>query len=140
MLADITALGRGLVSFAIKQSKTLKTRQSRKTFRYLIDAGYIKMVGDDKVRLTDTGKINILNELVKKRKPDGKMRVIIFDIPEKMRACRNAFRRHLADLGFKMEQQSVWVSKLPCEDLAALVIDYHRLKKFASLIVGRLVR
>lgn len=113
----------------------------KRTFQHLQDAGYIAKTGtSNNFYLTDLGKINTLQEIVKMRKPDGKIRAVIFDIPEKMRNKRNVFRHHLENLGFKMEQQSVWSSKLPCEDLVKLVIEYHGLGKFTALIVGKILQ
>lgn len=140
MMADLVRLSDEIADFIIELSGVQKTNKTLRTFRYLARAGYIDEVDNSRFRLTDVGKINMLNELVKRRKPDGKLRMIIFDIPEKLRAHRNVFRKHLVDLGFKMEQKSVWSSKLPCEDLVQLVIKHHGLKRFASLIVGEVVR
>ncbi len=47
---------------------------------------------------------------------DGKWRLVIFDIPEKRKRERHAFRRRLADLGFFQLQKSVWVYPHPCQD------------------------
>jgi len=139
MLSDIAELANWVGDLVVQRRQLEKLRQkSDRIFRYLTDKGYVRAVGAHKVRVTDAGKIKILHELVKRRKPDGQMRIIIFDIPETMRSQRNAFRRHLVSLGFTMEQQSVWVSRLPCDDLVRLVVDYHGLGKFVSLIVGRL--
>lgn len=40
---------------------------------------------------------------------DGKCVMVIFDIPEKERTKRNAFRRYLKMLRYKQLQQSVWI-------------------------------
>ena len=114
---------------------------SKRTFQYLQSAGYIKQVGrGNSFYLTDIGKINTLQELVKKRKPDGKIRAVIFDIPEKLKRKRDVLRQHLIELGFTMEQKSVWSSPVPCEDLVQLVIEYHKLGKFTALIVGKVLQ
>lgn len=110
-----------------------------RSLRYLKQAGYLVQLGDDRFRVTDLARINFLDELVKRRKPDGKIRAVIFDIPEKLKRSRNLFRRHLRELGFKMKQQSVWVSSLPCEDLVKLVVKYHGLGRYVELVVGKLV-
>ena len=109
---------------------------SRRTFRYLEDNDYVIGLEGDRFQITDLAKINLLKEMIKKRKSDGKLRIVIFDIPETLKRNRNFFRRHLVELGFKMRQQSVWVSTLPCEDLIRLVARYHGLGKYVELIVG----
>lgn len=139
VMADLIAVSKMIGKFIVKKSDIKFTKQSSRTIQRLIDVDYLKLLDKDKLLITDRGKINMLNELVKRRKSDGKKRIIIFDIPEKMKVKRNAFRRHLIDLGFKMEQQSAWLSNLPCEDLVTLVIKHHKLQKFTSLIVGKLI-
>nr|AQS29999.1 hypothetical protein [uncultured bacterium] len=109
-----------------------------RTFKYLCQAKYLLELGSDRFQVTDLAKINLLQEIVKTRKPDGKLRLVIFDIPEKLKRNRNHFRRHLAEMGFKMQQQSVWVSQYPCEDLVSLVVKYHGLGKYVELIIGKL--
>ena len=139
MMADLIAMSNSIKNFIIKRSDLGSTDKSSRILQRLIGAGYLDPLDNNRLLITDRGKISMLNELVKRRKPDGKMRMVIFDIPEKLRARRNIFRKHLVDLGFKMEQQSVWSSKFPCEDLVKLVINYHSLRRFTSLIVGKLV-
>lgn len=45
----------------------------------------------------------------KPKKWDGKWRVIVFDVPEKLRGKRDVLRRALVSLGFMRLQRSVWV-------------------------------
>lgn len=110
--------------------------RSLRHFRYLCEEGYLAHLEGDRFELTDLARINLLKEIVRRRKSDGKLRVVMFDIPEKLRQNRNVFRHHLIDLGFRMKQQSVWVSSLPCEDLVGLVVKYHGLGQFVELMVG----
>jgi DNA-binding PadR family transcriptional regulator len=46
-----------------------------------------------------------------KKQPDDKIKVIIFDIPEKERHKRAWLRMVLISLGFSLLQQSVWIGK-----------------------------
>lgn len=146
MMADLVRLsdeiGRFIVNLSDLKGSTSPLRQRRvsKTISYLKSAGYLQPVGRTRCKLTDFGKISVLNELVRRRKPDGRLRIVIFDIPEENKRSRDFFRQHLTNLGFTMEQKSVWYSKTPCEDLVELVINYHGLNKYASLVVGKLVR
>ena len=48
-------------------------------------------------------------EFAKSRRWDGKWRVLIFDIPEKMREKRDFLRKELVDFGFYPLQKSVWL-------------------------------
>ncbi|QQG42778.1 MAG: CRISPR-associated endonuclease Cas2 [Candidatus Giovannonibacteria bacterium] len=78
--------------------------------------------GEDIVRLTETGKKRLLKyqldnlELKKTKFWDKKWRVIIFDIPEKNKRAREAFRFLLKKLGFYQLQRSVFVSPYHCRD------------------------
>ena len=54
-------------------------------------------------------RIKLKLELAKSRRWDGKWRVLIFDIPEKMRKKRDFFRKELQAFGFYQFQKSVWV-------------------------------
>ncbi|MBN2585444.1 CRISPR-associated endonuclease Cas2 [Patescibacteria group bacterium] len=111
-------------------------KNSKRVFRYLKEADYLCSLGNDRFQIADEVKINLLKDLIKNRRPDGKLRIIMFDIPEKLKMNRNFFRKHLADLGFNMQQKSVWVSNLPCEDLVRLIVKYHGLAKHVDLFVG----
>jgi len=59
-----------------------------------------------------------------KKEEDGKLNIIIFDVPEKERAKRDWLRFELKHLGFHILQKSVWVGKarLPMEFLEDLEI------------------
>jgi DNA-binding transcriptional regulator PaaX len=145
LLADLAELSQEISSFIVnladlkRKKSLLQRKQTSKTISYLKSAGYLYHIGDTRYELTDLGKINVLRELVKRRKPDGKSRIIIFDIPENLKRNRDYFRRHIVNLGFRMEQRSVWCSKVPCDDLVKLVIEHHNLNKYASLIVGDII-
>lgn len=52
---------------------------------------------------------------------DGQFRMIIFDIPEKVRAKRDEIRRWLQHLNFVRLQDSVWVYPYPCRQIVALL-------------------
>lgn len=139
MMADLVRLSNSIADFIVRRSDVNVVGKRRRIFQHLVDVGCLEAINRNQYQITKIGKINMLHELVKRRKSDGKQRMIVFDIPEKNRGRRNAFRRHLKELGFKMEQQSVWSSQLPCEDLAKLVIELHGLKKFTLLLVGKLI-
>ena len=63
--------------------------------------------------LTEEGEREVekIQSKFNKTKPkiwDGKWRIIIFDIPEKLRGKRDLLRRELVGFGFKQLQESVW--------------------------------
>src|SRR3989344_2297817 len=59
-------------------------------------------------RLENKG-LKLKLELAKKWRWDGKWRILIFDVPEKIRGKRDFLRRELIDFGFYPLQKSVWV-------------------------------
>lgn len=79
--------------------------------------------GTAEVTLTDKGKLKKLrfdlDDLAAnfhKRDWDGRWRIIIFDIPEKKRSRRDAFRQFLNRLRFYQLQKSVYLTAYPCEN------------------------
>lgn len=107
----------------------------RKTFSQLRRERLIDFSEDDgeaKVVLTEAGKKQVLQyrlEEMKIEKPkrwDKKWRLVIFDIPEKLKRARNALREKLNELGFVQLQKSVWVHPYDCRneiDFIAEVFD-----------------
>ena len=64
------------------------------------------------LRLTSGGKEELeILEALKADHWDGKFRVVIFDVPEKHRKVRDAFRERLKQWGLVSWQKSTWVSK-----------------------------
>ena len=64
------------------------------------------------------------------QKWDKKWRLVIFDIPEKKRAGRNALRDKLRDCGFKEWQHSVFVYPYPCENEIDFIIEVFDLRPY----------
>ena len=68
--------------------------------------------------LTDAGraeadKIKLKLEMAKRKHWDGKWRIIIFDVPEKLRGKRDLLRKELTEFGFMQLQKSVWAYPYP---------------------------
>ncbi len=100
----------------------------------LIDKKY-NSDGSCSISLTDKGKIKILSykfsEMrIESKVWDGKWRIVIFDIPEKIRRGRNAIRWKLKLLGFYELQKSTFVFPYECRDEIEFLIEYFGLKKY----------
>ena len=85
--------------------------------------------------LTDKGKMKVLTYHFKEMKIergkwDGKWRLVIFDIPEKLKVYRNALREKLKELGFYELQKSVFVLPYSCQDELDFVIEFFNLRKY----------
>ena len=66
---------------------------------------------------------------------DKKWRLIIFDIPEKKRGGRVAFRKKLNDMGFYQCQKSAWIHPFPCLEEIEFVKDVFNLKPFVKIFL-----
>ncbi|OHA60815.1 MAG: CRISPR-associated endonuclease Cas2 [Candidatus Vogelbacteria bacterium RIFOXYD1_FULL_51_18] len=62
---------------------------------------------------------------------DGLWRIVFFDIPEKFRERRDAFRNFLKQLGFIEIQKSVWVHPYPCKDQIDFAIEVFEVRVHA---------
>ena len=82
---------------------------------------------NEKLRITQKGKLQLFREGLaenakkKNKKWDGKWRVLIFDIPEKIRFVRDNIRVALLNIGFMRLQNSVWIYPYDCEDFINLL-------------------
>ncbi|HEY4517206.1 MAG TPA: CRISPR-associated endonuclease Cas2 [Candidatus Paceibacterota bacterium] len=84
--------------------------------------------GKKYARISEAGKSALwvrgnmlLEQSMRPKRWDKHWRVVIFDIPEKKRAMRNALRTMMQRFGFYRLQDSVWVYPHDCEDVIALV-------------------
>ena len=72
----------------------------------------------------------------KPRKWDGNWRVVIFDIPERIKQIREALRMHLRNLGFYELQKSVFVCPFPCAEEINQVIDFYDVSEYVRVLVA----
>lgn len=92
--------------------------------------------------LTDKGKERALTydiekmEIKKPKQWDGKWRIVLFDIPERARKIRDAFRHHLKQLNFCEFQKSVFVHPYDCQDEIEYLIEFYDAKRFIRFIVA----
>jgi len=97
----------------------------------LSDKGLVRFVerkGQKYIKLTQKGSQHMELELkrasldAKKRKRwDGKWRMVVFDIPESRRPVRDKFRILLRSLGYVPLQASVWVYPYDSEEIVTLI-------------------
>lgn len=95
------------------------------------------------ISLTEKGKKmagRFQIDSLKVKKPlrwDRKWRVVIFDIPDRFRVKREAFRGKLKEIGLYQLQKSVWVYPYDCRDEIELLREFFGLdKKQVRLIVA----
>lgn len=85
--------------------------------------------------LTEKGRIRALkyhfaNMRISRKPWDGFWRIIVFDIPEKLRPGRDALREKLVHLGFYEFQKSVLVFPFECRDEIEFLIEFFGLRKY----------
>ncbi len=91
--------------------------------------------GSYTISLTDRGKLRALTyhfqEMrIERKNWDGKWRIVVFDIPEKLRKGRDALRDKLKILGFYELQKSVFVLPFECKNEIEFVIEFFNLRKY----------
>jgi hypothetical protein len=85
--------------------------------------------------LTEKGKYKALTYRIEemqipKQKWDYKWRIVAFDIPEKLRKGRDAFREKLQSLGFYELQKSVLVYPYECSNEIEFLIEFWAIRKY----------
>ena len=86
--------------------------------------------------LSEEGKKKILiynidNLKLKKDKNwDGYWRIIIFDIPEKLKQARYALSKKLQEIGMYQLQKSVYIYPFECKDELDFIIEYFNLRPY----------
>lgn len=102
----------------IKKELTKRTLQTiSSTLGRLEAKGWIKITKQENKKLyqiTDAGQEEITNNLqeiktMPKDKWDGSWQIVSFNVPEKIRFARDAFRLKLESLGFGKIQNSLWI-------------------------------
>lgn len=92
--------------------------------------------GSIEVVLTEGGKNLALKfnfDKMSIKKPaswDGKWRIVLYDIPEKKKKAREAFRKKLKELGFFELQKSVFIYPFPCKEEIDFVVEFFEIRNF----------
>lgn len=97
---------------------------------------WVEKEGKTYLRLTEAGCTALRLEQEKtrlaqqkKKKWDGRWRMVVFDVPEKRRRIRASLRAVMRETGFIRLQDSVWVYPYDCEDFIALLKAQLRIGK-----------
>ena len=97
------------------------------------------------VVLTENGRKRALrydfdNMRIKQTKSwDGWWRIVIFDIPEKKKAAREALRKKLKELGLIEMQKSVLVFPFECKDEVEFVAEFFEVDRHIRYIRAKYV-
>ena len=90
--------------------------------------------------LTAKGVLQLIKRSIKIQskhgKWDKKWRIIIFDIPEKIKKKRDVFRADIKRAGFIMLQNSIWISPFGNFDNIQKLVKEYRISKYVVFIVA----
>ncbi len=113
-------------------------------FNYLRKQQAFEFNGENKngelvYKFTDKGKVmmkNFLLETLELKPPkrwDKKWRIVIFDVPEKLKARRKALQSKLKEMDFYPWQRSVWAHPFPCEQEIAFLKNFLELDRYVEI-------
>ncbi len=71
----------------------------------------------------------------KEKRKDGKWIMLMFDVPERYKKSRELLRRILSSLGFKMFQQSVWVTPYDVSEKTEKLLQIYSLDEFVKIFL-----
>ena len=77
---------------------------------------------------------NLENMTITAHPWDRKWRIVTFDIPEKLKKVRDAFRYHLKRLGFVELQHSVFALPFKCRNEIEYLIEFYNARRFIRYI------
>ena len=85
-------------------------------------------------------RFNIEKMKIKKAKKwDQKWRIVMFDIPEKLKKLRETVRFHFKEIGLVEFQKSVFLSPYPCEEEVEFILEFYNARKFIRFILAEKV-
>lgn len=123
------------------EKKKIKETTIEQNIRRLRKHGFVEKRGE-KYLLTLAGR-KLLDYIMGRRKIlekkwDKKYRVVVFDVPEKMRKKRNWLRNELYLLRYRQLQESVFISKFPLPADLVREIKKRKMGNFVNyLLVDR---
>ncbi len=71
----------------------------------------------------------------KQKRNDGKWAMIIFDVPQKHPKARNLLKSILTNLGYKLLQQSVWVTPYNVSKTTEELLQLHDLERYVKVFL-----
>lgn len=92
--------------------------------------------------LNENGKQKALRFNIDKleiKKPvqwDKKWRVVMFDIPEKLRRLRDSLRIHFKEIGLIELQKSVFVYPYPCNKEIEFILEFYNARKHVRFVLA----
>jgi len=119
-------------------------REFNKLIYYLKKNNFIKvesLKGRRALLLTKEGKNKAIKASFKiedskrKNRKDGKWIMIIFDIPQNRKRDRSLLRSVLKNLGYKLFQQSVWITPYDVFEKTEKSLQFYSLDKYVRIFL-----
>ena len=98
--------------------------------------------GTTTLTLSDNGKQRALRfdidnlEIKKPARWDGKWRIVMFDIPEKLKRLRDSLRLHFQEIGLIELQKSVLVYPYPCSNEIEFILELYNARKHVRFVLA----
>lgn len=92
--------------------------------------------------LSENGKQKALRfnidkmQIKKPTKWDGKWRIVMFDVPEKLRRLRDSLRLHFREIGLIELQKSVFVYPYPCSKEIEFILEFYNARKHVRFVLA----
>ena len=92
--------------------------------------------------LSENGKQRALRfnidkmEIKKPTQWDRKWRIVMFDIPEKLKRLRDSLRLHFKEIGLIELQKSVFVSPYPCSKEIEFILEFYNARKHVRFVLA----
>ncbi len=125
-----------------REWKKIKKEEVQKNIRNLYKSKLVEKRrnsdGSYTLVLTDKGRIKALtyrfqDMKIGEKKWDNKWRLVIFDIPEKIKKGRDALRERLKKLGFYELQKSVFIFPYDCQNELDFLIEFFGLREYVRV-------
>lgn len=133
-----------LIKSIAKEWKSINERQMRMEINQLYRSKLIEKKenpdGSITLVLTDKGKMKTLTYHFEKMKIeeqewDGWWRLVIFDVPERIRKGRDALREKLKQLGFYELQKSAFVFPYECRNEIDFLTEFFNLRRYVRFCI-----
>jgi hypothetical protein len=133
----------GLENSIFKKYRHEKNKRKFSNFIYYLKRkGYIRvknLEGKDAIILTKNGIEKAISASFKlgeaKKRKDGKWIMLIFDMPANNRKRRDLLRSILRNLGYKLFQQSVWITPYDVSEKTEKLLQTHSLDKYVKIFL-----
>ncbi|OGI65780.1 hypothetical protein A3A95_01520 [Candidatus Nomurabacteria bacterium RIFCSPLOWO2_01_FULL_39_18] len=137
----------------LKQIPKEWNKLNRQTLERAINSLYISHLVHEKQHsdgtttlvLSENGKQRALRfniDKMKIEKPtqwDKKWRIVMFDIPEKLKGLRDSLRLHFREIGLTELQKSVFVYPYPCSNEIEFILELYNARKYVRFVLAEKV-